>query len=406
MNDDITIAEARKAYLSLLYHATYMPMYYLVEQNIAATFPQWTFPFEELLAYKNAITLGGITIDYFAIDDILFMGIVRNRNLDEAVVIGPISLSELTPAVIQKCISGWQLDEESQKQATAFLERTPSFSLHQFLAILVLINRELNGETLRIEDVYKETMPENIGDQIAKEHSASLLERKERANYHDTYYFEQEYYALIEKGDVEGLKNLLQSMPPFTEGAVGSNSLRQAKNIFISSITNYTRYAIAGGLDIETAYQLSDTYIQTMEKMADVNGIILLNNTAVFDFTQRVADAGIPQGLSGDIFRCVQYIANHSTEGLSVEELAEELTLNRSTLSKKFQREMGISISGYIMKRKLEEARNLLTYTDKTCSEISAFLYFSSQAYFQNVFKKQYGITPREYRMQHHASRR
>ena len=42
--------------------------------------------------------------------------------------------------------------------------------------------------------------------------------------------------------------------------------LRQAKNIFISSTALTTRHAIAGGLDIETAYQLSDSYIQEAEK--------------------------------------------------------------------------------------------------------------------------------------------
>ncbi|HBA68914.1 MAG TPA: hypothetical protein DCZ40_06105 [Lachnospiraceae bacterium] len=48
--------------------------------------------------------------------------------------------------------------------------------------------------------------------------------------------------------------------------------------------------------------------------------------------------------------------------------------------------------------QKLEEAKSLLTYTDKPISEISNYLCFSSQAYFQNVFKKKYEITPNEYR--------
>ena len=50
------------------------------------------------------------------------------------------------------------------------------------------------------------------------------------------------------------------------------------------------------------------------------------------------------------------------------------------------------------MRRKLEEAKSLLTYTDKTVSEISEYLCFSTQSYFQNVFKSKYGMTPKEYR--------
>ena len=52
----------------------------------------------------------------------------------------------------------------------------------------------------------------------------------------------------------------------------------------------------------------------------------------------------------------------------------------------------------FIMRCKLEEAKSLLTYTDKSLSEISSYLCFSSQAYFQNVFKKKFGVTPNEYR--------
>ena len=50
------------------------------------------------------------------------------------------------------------------------------------------------------------------------------------------------------------------------------------------------------------------------------------------------------------------------------------------------------------MNARLEEARNLLTHSEKSLAEISNYLCFSSQAYFQNVFKKKFGITPTQYR--------
>jgi len=44
------------------------------------------------------------------------------------------------------------------------------------------------------------------------------------------------------------------------------------------------------------------------------------------------------------------------------------------------------------------EAKNLLRYTGMTLTEISNYLHFSSQPYFQNVFKQYYGLTPAQYR--------
>lgn len=70
-------------------------------------------------------------------------------------------------------------------------------------------------------------------------------------------------------------------------------------------------------------------------------------------------------------------------------------------LFKKFQQELGMSIGAYITQCRLREAKSLLRYTDKSLGEISSYLCFSSQSHFQNVFKKHFGVTPKEYRRQY-----
>ena len=226
----------------------------------------------------------------------------------------------------------------------------------------------------------------------------ALIESKENEIYHDTYHFEKEYLGLIEKGNVKALSELFDNIPKLTAGVVAADSLRQAKNIFIASVTLITRSSITGGLDIETAYQLSDSYIKEAETLSDPTAVLFLNRTAALDFATRVSQAKVPGGMSRDIFDCIQYISNHVNQKLSVSALAASLNMDRSTLSKKFARELGFNISDFIMRRKLEEAKSLLIHTDKTVSEISEYLCFSTQSYFQNVFKKKYGMTPKEYR--------
>lgn len=65
---------------------------------------------------------------------------------------------------------------------------------------------------------------------------------------------------------------------------------------------------------------------------------------------------------------------------------------------KLFHDELGITISHFVNRCKLEEAKSLLSHTEMTLSEISNYLCFSSQSYFQNLFKKKYGVTPNAYR--------
>ncbi len=226
----------------------------------------------------------------------------------------------------------------------------------------------------------------------------ALIETKENERYHNTYYFELKYLGLIENGDTEELQKLFENVPEFIAGSIGTDSLRQAKNIFIASVTLITRSAIKGGLDIETAYQLSDTYINKSEKMSNASEVMFLNRDAALDFAKRVQEAKLPGGMSDDIFKTLQYISNHVNKKLSVAEIADRLNMDRSTLSKRFKKELGFNISDFIMRRKLEEAKSLLMFTDKTVSEISEYLCFSSQSYFQNVFKKKYRVTPKEFR--------
>ncbi|MCR5311296.1 MAG: AraC family transcriptional regulator [Lachnospiraceae bacterium] len=233
---------------------------------------------------------------------------------------------------------------------------------------------------------------------IHTELEKALIESKENERYHNTYHFEQEYLGLIEKGDVKGLSDLFENVPELTAGTVATDALRQAKNLFIASVTLITRSSITGGLDIETAYHLSDSYIKEAERMSDPTAVLFLNRTAALDYAKRVSEAKVPGGMSREIFDCIQYISNHVNSKISVAKLAASLNLDRSTLSKKFKRELGFNISDFIMRRKLEEAKSLLHHTDKTVSEISEYLCFSTQSYFQSVFKKKYGCTPKECR--------
>ena len=183
---------------------------------------------------------------------------------------------------------------------------------------------------------------------------------------------------------------------------MADNSLRQEKNVFITTVAIVTRSAIAGGMDMEQAYQLADVYIRECEKLQNISHIETLSYSMLIDFTERVSQNKIPQGMSLEIFECIQFITHHINESVRVGDVAEHIGRSRSYLTNKFKKELGFDVCSFIMRCKLEEAKSLLTYSDKTLSEIINYLCFSSQAYFQTVFKKKYGLTPTQYRNQTH----
>ena len=102
--------------------------------------------------------------------------------------------------------------------------------------------------------------------------------------------------------------------------------------------------------------------------------------------------------MSRPVFSSIQYIYEHINESIRISDISEFVGLSQSYLSEMFKNEMGINLNAFIIEKKLEEAKILLSFSEREISEISNYLSFSSQSYFQNVFKKKIGITPRNYR--------
>jgi YSIRK-targeted surface antigen transcriptional regulator len=338
--------------------------------------------------------------DYFITKSYGYFGVIKITSSKDFIVIGPLFSTPVTTEIIKDFMHECAISLEHQSAITHFLHDTPVISFNQFLNILAFVHLTINGQTIDTAKHFNVT-DATTHQTISVQHSNKVYDAKEEQSYHNTYHFEQQYLNYIKNGETEKLKDfLLNNSTILKEGNIAPNALRQTKNIFISCTTLSTRSAISGGLDIEQAYYLSDTYINECEKMQSVDTIINLQFTMIIDFTERVAKNKISPDVSPEIFECIQFINRHTNDSIRVDEIASHIGRSRSYISKKFKSELGYDLSYFVMHCKLEEAKSLLTYSNKSLSEISNYLCFSSQAYFQNLFKKKYGLTPKQYRNQ------
>ena len=85
---------------------------------------------------------------------------------------------------------------------------------------------------------------------------------------------------------------------------------------------------------------------------------------------------------------------------ITLEELADEIHLSPKYLSALFNKETDSSITDFMQDMRIDEAKRLLQHSDLGYLEISSLLNFSSQSYFNCIFKKKTGLTPKEYRTQ------
>jgi AraC family transcriptional regulator len=83
---------------------------------------------------------------------------------------------------------------------------------------------------------------------------------------------------------------------------------------------------------------------------------------------------------------------------LTLRELAAEVGYSRSQFLRVFHATTGMTPHQYILKRRIERARHLLKHTDINIADITYTCGFSSQAHLTLAFKREYGVTPAEYR--------
>ena len=97
----------------------------------------------------------------------------------------------------------------------------------------------------------------------------------------------------------------------------------------------------------------------------------------------------------------MDYIKTHYREKFSLQEIAGSLFVNGSYLLRVFRKYTGFTLLAYHNHLRCEQARELLAGTDESVSDISEAIGFVSPAHFSQVFKKEEGCTPTEYRLQH-----
>lgn len=85
-------------------------------------------------------------------------------------------------------------------------------------------------------------------------------------------------------------------------------------------------------------------------------------------------------------------------EIISLENIAAEVGMNRSAFCSYFKKCKGITFSQFVSQYRLNTACELLKHSQKQISEICFIVGFNDVPHFNRVFKKQKGISPKEYR--------
>lgn len=101
---------------------------------------------------------------------------------------------------------------------------------------------------------------------------------------------------------------------------------------------------------------------------------------------------------SKPIRQAKQYINENYNSDINLEGVSSMIGFNPAYFSSLFKKETGENFMEYVMKVRIQNAKNLLIQTDKDISEIAEDVGYTDLKYFSKLFKKRTGLSPLEFR--------
>lgn len=202
-----------------------------------------------------------------------------------------------------------------------------------------------------------------------------------------------ECLRLFKKGEdtvvAESMKDIYNRYP--------GNPLRSYKNSMISLNTMCRMAARRGGVTAFVVSSVSYKYALTIEGSSSVEFLrSKVTPVMLSDYCILVRDYSTCR-YSPRTKQIVNYILDHLPSPLSVNQLSEEFYLNPSSLSRKFKKETGFSVTEFINQHRVKLAQFYLEQGYHSISEVACLVGYSDCNYFCRIFKKLTSLTPSQY---------
>ena len=313
----------------------------------------------------------------------------ENNQLSRIYLLGPVFLDDFSLRRVEPEVDLLQLSVPLKHKLLSLLRELPVITLNRYIDFGIMLHRAITGKVITASDyIY----PDHYNDRP--------LPRETLRDFHGVYTAERKMLKMIEEGNIEYQKEkkLLQAVSDHIIPNVTGDYIRQLKNTLIALCVLYSRAAIRGGVETETAYTMSDLYIQQIESSDALPALRDLSDELAEAFTRAVRRHKTREGVSPQINKACDYIGIHLEEKITIREMAEKFGYTEYYFSSKFKKEMGVSFREYIHQKRIEKAAEILSSTNRDIQEISVELGYESPSYFCEIFKKVTGISPGEYR--------
>ncbi len=134
------------------------------------------------------------------------------------------------------------------------------------------------------------------------------------------------------------------------------------------------------------------TNILSAKLLTDLLTSIILNNNTYDDGTSK---------FKHKLFSVKDYLDNNFKSQLNLDDIAEKFYISKFYLTREFKKAFGTTVIQYVLNKRIEYAKELLIYSNKSIEEIAEASGFNDQSYFSRQFKKSENMTCLSFRKKH-----
>lgn len=138
----------------------------------------------------------------------------------------------------------------------------------------------------------------------------------------------------------------------------------------------------------------SSSYVRDME----INSLLAKLLVYLMEDSWHLQRQHLTQGKALNVQQLKDYVDAHYTERLSLDSLAKKYYVSKYYMLRLFKEQFGTTVSDYILHCRINKAKQLLRFTDKTTETIGEEVGLGGANYLARMFKKVEGVSPSDYR--------
>ncbi len=315
----------------------------------------------------------------------------------KVLICGPVLFEEMPPAKLNEVFRKMKIPEIQQPVLQGFYLRLTSFPTPTFYNNLFLtLGNYIFGEN-NYKIVYNDFNDMDSWYETYVHYSNMEDSRMNIRMIEERYAIESQILNAVSSGNESKALSIISKLNGRNLPYRLSSNLRDKKDYAIAFNTLLRKTVEQAGVHPIHIDAHSNQNVKLIEQASSKEQCSAIQLQMVRNYCRMVRKYTL-KDYSLLTQKIMTYISTDLTSDLSLNAMAELLNVNASYLSTLFKREVGIPLTDYVNRQRIEQAKKLLVATDFPIKSIAEKCGIPDVYYFSRMFKKRTGCTPRAYR--------